>query len=118
MAAEIIKEGNTDNRNITGNITITSPYENVIANCNKVMSSQKFKGGKESPKYALFGISSGFNSFWGAPNIFLGWYADKDQLAKEICELQSAIGNGVSTYELKYSVKVEKHGLSIKIAKD
>ena len=43
MSTEIAKEtGN--NANVTGTIVITSPYENVIATCYKVLSSLAFKG--------------------------------------------------------------------------
>jgi len=118
MSAEIIKEGHAGIGSVTGNITITSPYESVITNCYKVVSSQKMKGGKEAPKYALFGVSSGVNSFWGEATTFLGWYADKEQLTKEISDIQNAIVQGIPAYELKYSVKVERHWLSLKMVND
>lgn len=52
----------------SGQITITSPFEGVIVRCNKVVVSQKFKGGKFSPKYALFAQDQNESSFWGATN--------------------------------------------------
>lgn len=118
MATEIIKEGSMDSTNVTGNITITSHYENAIVNCYKVISSQKMRGGKKSPKYALFGVSSGVSSFWGEATAFLGWYADKEQLEKEISHIQSAIEKGIPAYELKYNVKVERHWLKLKMVTD
>lgn len=118
MATEIARGNNINNTNVTGHIIITSPHENVIANCHKVISSQKMKGGKKSPQYALFGFDSGHTSFWGESTTFLGWYTDKEQIAKEITDIQNAIINGISHYELKYSVRVERHWLSVKIADD
>lgn len=58
------------------------------------------KDGKEVPKYALFGVSSGAGSFWRKATTFLGWYADKEQIAKEISDIQSAIVKGIPVYEL------------------
>lgn len=77
--------------------------------------SQKLKGEKESPKYALFVVSRGTPYFRGEPTTFLGWYADKEQITKEINDIQSAIVKGISVYELKYSAKVERHWLGRKI---
>lgn len=118
MGIETTKENHSDNVNVTGNIVITSPNENVIATCYKVCSSQEMKGGAGAPKYALIGVSSGGNSFWGEPTTFLGWYADKDSISKEISKIQNALANGIPNYELKYNAKVERHWLSIKIVSD
>lgn len=103
---------------ITGTITITSPNENAIATCYKVISSGKMHGGKLSPQYALFGFSNGIASFWGEPTIFLGWYANKEQITKEISEIQNAIVNGITTYTLKYSAKTERKWTRIKIVEE
>lgn len=115
MSEEIAKETNNKNTNVTGTIIITSPHENVIATCYKVLSSGKMLGGKSSPQYALFGVSNGIASFWGEPTTFLGWYADKEQIAKEISEIQNAIVNGIPSYTLKYSAKTERKWTRIKI---
>ena len=115
MATEIARENDTNNANITGTITITSPNENVIATCYKVSSSGKMKGGKSSPQYALFGVSNGIASFWGEPTTFLGWYANKEMLTKEVANIQETIAKGIPTYELKYSAKVERRWLGVKI---
>lgn len=115
MATEIARENDTNNANITGTITITSLNENVIATCYKVSSSSKMKGGKSSPQYALFGVSNGIASFWGEPTTFLGWYANKEMLTKEVANIQEAIAKGIPTYELKYSAKVERRWLGVKI---
>lgn len=90
-------------------ITIISPIENVIATCNKIQSSNKYRGGKNSPQYALFGSDESNNSIYGANNTFLGWYEDKEQISKEIMEIKEAFLSGHSSYELKYNVEVEKN---------
>ena len=114
MSTEIAKEtGN--NANVTGTIVITSPYENVIATCYKVLSSGKMLGGKSSPQYSLFGVSNGISSFWGEPTTFLGWYANKEQITKEVAEIQKAIADGIPTYTLKYSAKTERRWAKVKI---
>ena len=50
MSMKIGQESNPQNINATGSITIMSPYENVIATCHQVLSSQKMRGGKLSPQ--------------------------------------------------------------------
>ncbi len=115
MATEVTQESNTQNRNIIGTITITSPIEHVIATCHKVVSSQKMSGGKSAPQYALFGKGEG-NSFFGdEPTTFLGWYANEEDISKEIMEIHDAIINGIATYTLKYSVRTKKSLLGLKI---
>lgn len=99
-------------------ICITSPHENVIINCVKVVSSQKFKGGKDSPQYALFGVGIDAHPFWGQPNTFLGWYADKDSLDNEIKEIQNNLTKGIASYELKYSVRTERSWFKNKIVRE
>ncbi len=118
MGTETTQENKSVNTNVTGKITITSPTENVIAACCKVSSSQEMKGGAGSPKYFLMGVSEGDNSYWGGSGTLLGWYADKESISKEISEIQNALENGIPYYELKYSSKVKKHFLSIKIVND
>ena len=115
MEIEISQQSANNKGNITGQITITSPYENVITTCYKVLSSGKMHGGKSSPKYALFGGNNGISSFWGESTTFLGWYADKEQITKEISEIHNAIVNGTTTYVLKYSSKTERKWMKVKI---
>ena len=118
LETEISQQSTNNKGNVTGQITITSPHENVIATCYKVMSSGKMHGGKSSPQYALFGISRGISSFWGEPSTFLGWYADKEQITKEVSEIHNAVVNGIATYTLKYSAKTERRLISIKIIEE
>lgn len=91
----------------SGGILITSPNENVILKCIKVASSQAFKVGKHSPKYALYGVSG--SSLLGENSTFLGWYADQESISNEISDIQKAMISGTPTYELKHSVKTEMH---------
>ena len=100
-------------------IVIFSPHENVITECYKVSSSGKMGGGKNSPKYALFGVSRGGSNFWGdAPTTFLGWYADQEQISKEIKEIHQAILQGIPNYTLQYSAKTERRWASVKIVEE
>ncbi len=115
MATEITQEPNTEKQNVTGTITITSPFEHVIATCHKVVASGKMYGEKSSPQYALFGTSEGKEFFGGEPTTFLGWYANEKDISKEIMEIHDAIINGIATYTLKYSVRTKKGLLGIKI---
>jgi len=118
MSAEIAQGANNKSTNAAGAIIITSPNENVIVSCYKVLSSGKMHGGKASPQYALFGVSNGISSFWGEPTTFLGWYADKEQITKEVSEIQTAIASGIKTYTLKYSAKTERRWTKIKMIED
>lgn len=118
MSAEINQCADNKSTNVTGTITITSPNENVICTCYKVLSSGKMRGGKSSPKYALYGVSNGISFFWVEPTTFLGWYADKEQITKEVAEIQNAIVSGSPTYTLKYSVKTVRRMTKIKIIED
>ena len=115
METEIAQNSNTQKQNVTGTITITSPIERVIATCHKVVSSQKMSSGKSSPQYALFGKSEGNGFFGDEPTTFLGWYANENDISKEIMEIHDAIVHGIATYTLKYSVRTKKRLLGIKI---
>ncbi|MBQ3010456.1 MAG: helix-turn-helix transcriptional regulator [Oscillospiraceae bacterium] len=118
MSAEIISGNEGKTTKISGKIMISSPKEHVVTTCYKVMSSGKMKGGKHSPKYALYGVSEGPASFWGEPTTFLGWYTDEELLGKEVEEIRQAITRGDLVYELKYNAKVERKWLSIKIVEE
>lgn len=117
MSNEMTQSCNQSNKHFKGTITITSPHENILTTCYKVQATGRIKGRKNSPQYALFAVSDG-NSFWGQPTTFLAWYADKEHISKEIEDIQNAIAAGIATYELKYSVKVERHGLRMQIVSD
>ena len=115
MATGISQQSTNNKGNVTGQITITSPHENVITTCYKVLSSGKMHGGKSSPQYALFGVNNGISSFGDEPKTFLGWYVNEEDISKEITEIHNAIVNGISVYTLKYSVRTKKGLLGIRI---
>ena len=96
-------------------ITIISSIENVIVTCNKIQSSSKYKGGKDSPQYALFGSDESNASVFGANNIFLGWYENGEELKKEIVAIKEAMSLKEKSYELKYNVEVEKKFMGLKL---
>lgn len=88
-------------------IRIFSPNEGVIINASKVTRSQQFKGGKNSPKYALYASDGNDTSF--SQNTFLAWYRDLDDVAREIAEIQNAMNAGAASYTLQYSVKCKQN---------
>ena len=118
MSNEIDSDRGSNCTNAMGSIIITSPHENVIANCYKVVASGKMRGGKASPQYALFGMDRGGSSFWGEPTTFLGWYASEEQISKEIAEIHRAILQGIPTYTLQYTAKTKRRWASIKIVEE
>ena len=118
MSIEINDDRELKNKNVSGSIVITSPHENVIARCYKVAATGKMHGGKNSPQYALFGVDRGRSSFWGEPTTFLGWYANEEQLSKEIAEIHKAILQGAATYTLQFSAKTQRHWASVKIVEE
>ena len=87
MATEFTQTSNTETKSTSGTITITSPFEHVIAVCHKVMASGKMFGGKSSPQHALLGTSEGKDFLGGEPTTFLGWYATEKDISNEIMEI-------------------------------
>lgn len=118
MSNEISHDAGAKNENISGSIVITSPHENVITTCCKVAATGKMHGGKGSPQYGLFGVDRGGSSFWGEPTTFLGWYANEEQLSKEIAQIYNAISKGVPTYTLQFNAKTKRRWASIKIVEE
>lgn len=117
MSNETTQVCSQSNKHFTGRITITSPHENIVTTCYKVQATRKMRGRMNSPQYALFAVSDG-NSFLGQPITFLAWYADKEHISKEIEEIENAITEVIFTYELKYSVKVERYVLWMQVVSD
>lgn len=99
----------SENGKSLDSIRIISPNEGVIINASKVTRSQQFKGGKKSPKYALYASDGQDMSFWGAQNTFLAWYRDLDDITREISEIQNALNVGAAYYTLQYSVKCKQN---------
>ena len=99
----------SENNKASGLIRIISPNEGVIINASKVTRSQQFKGGKNSPKYALFASDGNEMSYWGAQSTFLAWYRDLDDVTRELAEIQNALNAGAASYTLQYSVKCKQN---------
>ena len=93
----------------TGTIRIVSPHEGVIVSVSKVTRSQQFRGGRNSPKYALYASDGNDMSFWGAQNTFLAWYRNLDDVTRELTEIQNALNAGTESYTLQYSVKCKQN---------
>ena len=93
----------------SGTIRIISPHEGVIINASKVTRSQQFKGGKNSPKYALYASDGQASSALGAQNTFLAWYRNLEDVTREIDEIQTALDTGAASYTLQYSVKCRQN---------
>jgi len=85
--------------------------------CGGVVSSGKFHGGKNTPKYALYALSqsNGKSDFWTQGHSFLGWYKDEEEISREIRDIHAAFDRGDSSYILKYSLKTSRKLGTIKI---
>ena len=90
-------------------LRIFSPHEGVIVNASKVMRSQPFKGGRNSPQFALYASDGKDLSLWGAQNTFLAWYRNLEDITKEIAGIQAALEAGDASYTLQYSVKCRQN---------
>ena len=88
-------------------IRIVSPHEGVIVNASKVMRSQRLKGGRNSPKYALYASDGSNLSF--SQNTFLAWYRDLGDVTMEIAGIQAALETGAASYTLQHSVKCRQN---------
>ena len=99
----------SDSGKASDSIRIVSPHEGVIINALKVARSQPFKGGKNSPKYALYASDANDASRREAQNTFLAWYRDLDDVTQEIAAIQSALNAGAASYTLQYSVKCKQN---------
>ena len=96
-------------------IRIVSPHEGVILDTSRVVRSQQFRGGANSPKFALFAADGNNNSAWGAQNTFLAWYRNLDDVTEEIKAIRKALDAGEASYELQYSVKCKRSLLRVQI---
>ena len=117
MSNKVNCDAGLNGENISNSIVIMSPHENVITTCYKVAASNKMHGGKDSPQYALFGISQGGSSYWGEPTTFLGWYANEEMISKEISQIHNAMLKGIKSYTIQFSAKTHRRWASIKIVK-
>ncbi len=106
---------NSKGSNSSRSIRIVSPHEGVILDTSRVVRSQQFRGGANSPKFALFAADGNNNSAWGAQNTFLAWYRNLDDVTEEIKAIRKALDAGEASYELQYSVKCKRSLLRIQI---
>ena len=90
-------------------IRIVSPHEGVILQTTKVMRSPQFRGGRNSPKFALFASDGNDRGPWGPQNTFLAWYRNQEDADRELAEIQAALDAGAASYTLQYSVKVKQN---------
>lgn len=108
------KEGFKDTiRFPTGKISIRTFDGKSIVTCHKVSVSDVLLPGKDEPKYVLNGV--GKVTFWGEHTTTLGWYAEEEDIKKEIEDISRAISEGILTYELKYFAKVKVGIIGIKL---
>ena len=103
------KSSSFENDKSSDTIRIISPNEGVIISTSKVVRSQQYKGGKKSPKYALFASDGNDKSFWGSEHTFLAWYRNLDDVTREISEIQNSLEVGETSYTLQYSVKCKQN---------
>ncbi len=90
-------------------IRIISPNEGVIINASKVTRSQQFRGGKNSPRFALYASDGNDLASRGAQNTFLAWYRNLEDVTREIAGIQTALDAGAASYTLQYSVKCKQN---------
>ena len=86
---------------------MTFDKENMVR-CQSVRSSQVVGNGK-GPKYVLLGIKG--SGLLGEKTEILGWYADKEQIRREIESIRLAMSRGERTYQLQFYTKVEYRGV-------
>lgn len=91
-----------------GTIAITTFDKEKIVRCQSVRSSQVVGNGK-GPKYVLLGIKG--SGLLGEKTEILGWYADKEQIRREIESIRLAMSRGERTYQLQFYTKVEYRGV-------
>ena len=91
----------------SGMIRIISPHEGVIINASRVIRSQQYKGGRNSPQFALY-ASDGMNLSL-SQNTFLAWYRNLEDVTKELAGIQAALDAGAASYTLQYSVKCKQN---------
>jgi len=58
--------------------------------------------------------SDGTAGFWGENVSFLGWYADKDTLQREMDAVSAAMEAGEQSYTLQWAVSNEKQRIRTK----
>lgn len=90
-------------------IRIISPHEGVIMQASKVTRSQQFRGGRNSPRFALYASEGKETGPLNAQNTFLAWYRNLEDVTKEMTGIQKAMEAGAASYTLEYSVKCRQN---------
>ena len=106
LGGDTASDGSGDGRP-SGMIRIVSPHEGVIVNASKIMRSKPVKGGRNSPKYALYASNGSDLSF--SQNTFLAWYRNLEDVTNELAGIQAALDAGAASYTLQYSVKCRQN---------
>jgi len=99
----------SENGGLSNTIRIVSPNEGVIVTSSKVTRSQRFRGGRNSPEYALYSWDGNAVPPLGAQNTFLAWYRNLDDVTRELAGIQNALNAGAASYTLQYSVKCKQN---------
>ena len=87
-------------------ISIRAPLSGAIVFCRKILSSGEYYS-RKGPKFALMG-SDGSASFWGESTSFLGWYADRETLQREMDAIAAAMEAGEQSYTLRWAISDEQ----------
>ena len=98
----------------TGKITVQTFNGKTVVSCYKFIS-QRIGIGPNVPNYVLFGVDRAFPLFLGEHKNILGYYNNKDSIAKEIESITAAIHSGQPTYRLKYCAKVKQTRFTIQL---
>ena len=84
--------------------------EDIFVRCYKFTISPVLLPSKREPKFALVGVDGA--GIFGEHQNYLGWYAEKEDVQKEIAEIAEAVKSGKRTYQLKHCCKVKGGGIS------
>ena len=98
----------------TGKITVQTFNGKTVVSCSKFIS-QRIGIGPNVPNDVLFGVDRAFPLFLGEHKNILGYYNNKDSIAKEIESITAAIHSGQPTYRLKYCAKVKQTRFTIQL---
>ncbi|MDE6595690.1 MAG: helix-turn-helix domain-containing protein [Oscillospiraceae bacterium] len=87
--------------------------EDILVRCYKFFISPVAFPAKREPKFALVGVDGAW-LFEDRQN-HLGWYAEKEDVQKEVAAIAEAVKSGKRTYQLQYNCKVKNGFFSSKI---
>lgn len=82
--------------------------EDVLIRCYKFFISPMALPAKREPKFVLVGVDGVILAgLFGDRQNNLGWYAEKEDVQKEIAAIAEAVKSGKRTYKLQYNCKVK-----------